>query len=204
MSQLTISTLPFSLRSEGKPAARPPHVSDGEIDLVASARSDLFLDPRGSAEAPDVERFVANVSGNFQLSAHVRVEFKQSSDAGALLGYIDEFTWFKICAELDPVGTPRVVSVVTRNGASDDCNGWAIPTSGQFLRIARLGQAYALHASDDGVSWELVRFFALDIPTDRAIKVGLLAQSPAGDGTSAVFTDVKFNTNTLLDVRDGS
>ena len=29
----------------------------------------------------------------------------------ALLGYVDEFTWFKICAELDPVGTLRVVSV---------------------------------------------------------------------------------------------
>jgi regulation of enolase protein 1 (concanavalin A-like superfamily) len=132
------------------------------------------------------------------------VEFKQSFDAGALLGYVDEFTWFKICAELDPVGTPRVVSVVTRNRASDDCNGSAIPNSGQFLRIARLGQAFALHASDDGASWSLVRFFALGVPEDRPIKIGLLAQSPAGEGTSAVFTDVKFNTNTLLDVRDGS
>jgi regulation of enolase protein 1 (concanavalin A-like superfamily) len=204
VSRLTISTLPFSLHSEGKPSARRPHVSDGEVELVASARSDLFLDPRGNAEAPDVERFVASVSGDFQLSAHVRVEFKQSFDAGVLLGYVDEFTWFKVCAELDPVGTPRVVSVVTRQGASDDCNGWAIPTSGQFLRIARLGQAFALHASDDGVSWDLFRFFALGIPTDRPVKVGLLAQSPAGDGASVVFTDVKFNTMTLLDVRDGS
>lgn len=204
MSQLTISTLPFSLHSEGTPSARPPRVSGGEVELFASARSDLFLDPRGGAEAPDVERFVSNVTGDFQLSAHVRVEFADSFDAAVLLGYVDEFTWFKLCAELDPVGTPRVVSVVTRDGASDDCNGWAIPTSGQFLRIARLGRAFALHASGDGRSWELVRFFALDIPTDQPVKIGLLAQSPGGEGTSAVFTDVHFTTETLLDVRDGS
>ena len=54
------------------------------------------------------------------------------------------------------------------------------------------------------MSWDLVRFFALGVPTDRQVKVGLLAQSPAGDGTSAVFTDVNFNTKMLLDVRDGS
>jgi uncharacterized protein len=204
MSQISISTLPFSLQSEGGSSARPPRVSGGEVELFASARSDLFLDPSGSAEAPDAERFVSNVAGDFQLSAHVRVEFTGTFDAGVLIGYVDEFTWFKLCAELDPVGTPRVVSVVTRDGASDDCNGWAIPTSGQFLRIARLGQAFALHASGDGSNWELVRLFALDIPTDRPVKIGLLAQSPAGDGTSAVFTNVHFNTATLLDVRDGS
>jgi regulation of enolase protein 1 (concanavalin A-like superfamily) len=99
---------------------------------------------------------------------------------------------------------PRVVSVVTRGGASDDSNGSPLSQAGAHLRIARLGRAFALHTSDIGESWNLVRYFALDIPEDRQIKIGILAQSPTGEGTEVRFEDVHFSTDRLHDVRDGS
>jgi regulation of enolase protein 1 (concanavalin A-like superfamily) len=204
MSVVTFPGLPFPLVSEGRASGHEPRAVANGVELTAAPRADLFLDPAGFDVAPDAERFLAPVAGDFQLSARVSVDFRSTFDSGVLIGYVDESTWFKICAELDPAGVPRVVSVVTRSGASDDSNGSPLSAAGTHLRIARLGRAFALHSSDTGESWSLVRYFALDIPEDRPIKIGILAQSPTGEGTAVRFEDVQFSTDRLQDVRDGS
>ena len=204
MSTVRFPGVPFPLVSEGWPSGREPRALSRGVELTAAPRADLFLDPGGFDVAPDAERFLAPVAGDFQLSARVSVDFRSTFDSGVLIGYVDELTWFKICAELDPAGVPRVVSVVTRGGASDDSNGSPLSQAGAHLRIARLGRAFALHTSDTGESWNLVRYFALDIPEDRPIKIGILAQSPTGEGTAVRFEDVQFSTDRLHDVRDGS
>jgi hypothetical protein len=56
-------------------------------------------------------------------------------------------------AELDPSGTARVVSVVTRDGVSDDCDSRPIDTAGTCRRISRLGSAFAMHPSTDARHW---------------------------------------------------
>ncbi|HEX5332240.1 MAG TPA: DUF1349 domain-containing protein [Cellulomonas sp.] len=204
MSIVTFPGVPFPLLSEGHASGHEPRaVADG-VELTAAPRADLFLDPGGFDVAPDAERFLASVSGDFQLRARVSVDFRSTFDSGVLIGYVDESTWFKICAELDPVGVPRVVSVVTRDGASDDSNGSPLSQGSAHLRISRLGRAFALHTSDTGESWNLVRYFALGIPDDRPIKIGMLAQSPTGEGTVVRFEDVQFSTDRLQNVRDGS
>ncbi|MCU1580755.1 MAG: uncharacterized protein QOD27_43 [Microbacteriaceae bacterium] len=204
MSQIALHALPFALDSEGASPGQAPVVSDDEVRLIAAPLADLFLDPRGIKDPPDAERFVATVSGDFRLSAHVWVDYTTTFDSGVLLGHIDDSTWFKICAELDPRGIPRIVTVVTRNGASDDSNGWPIPDAGVFLRISRLGRIFALHASSDGVSWELARYFTMHIPAAQPVKIGILGQSPVGDGTTVVFSKFHFGTDTIADIRDGS
>ena len=204
MSTVRFPGVPFPLVSEGRPSGHEPRALSSGVELTAAPRADLFLDPGGFDVAPDAERFLAPVAGDFQLSARVSVDFRSTFDSGVLIGYVDELTWFKICAELDPAGVPRVVSVVTRGGASDDSNGAPLSQAGAHLRIARLGRAFALHSSDTGESWNLVRYFALDIPEDRPIKIGILAQSPTGEGTAVRFEDVQFSTDRLHDVRDGS
>jgi regulation of enolase protein 1 (concanavalin A-like superfamily) len=204
MAAVRLPGVPFPLTSEGRPSGHEPRALPNGVELTAAPRADLFLDPGGFDVAPDAERFVAPVSGDFQLSALVSVSFHSTFDSGVLIGYVDESTWFKICAELDPAGVPRVVSVVTRGGASDDSNGSPLSQAGAHLRIARLGRAFALHTSDTGELWSLVRYFSLGVPDDRPIKIGMLAQSPTGEGTTVRFEDVHFSTDRLMDVRDGS
>jgi hypothetical protein len=164
----------------------------------------MFLNPDGSSRTFSAERFVATVTGDFRLSAFVSPVFVSDFDSGVLIGYIDPLNWFKVCAELDPSGTTRVVSVVTRDGQSDDCDSWPIDRSGTFLRISRLGQAFALHASVDGHRWSMVRYFALGDPAAAAVKIGFAAQSPSGEGTTATFSSISFDTHRLTGVRDGS
>lgn len=204
MSIVEFPGVPFPLVSEGRASGHEPRAVANGVELTVAPRADLFLDPGGFDVAPDAERFLASVSGDFQLSARVTVDFRSTFDSGVLIGYVDESTWFKICAELDPAGVPRVVSVVTRDGASDDSNGSPLSQGSAYLRISRLGRAFALHISDTGESWNLVRYFALGIPEDRPIQIGMLAQSPTGEGTVVRFEDVQFSVDRLQDVRDGS
>jgi len=204
MTTIDVPGLPWSLTSDGPPSAtRPVLLPDGVV-LSAGPLADLFLDPAGTASPPDAERWLAPVTGDVLLSARVTVDFRSTFDSGVLLGYVDDATWFKVCAELGTDGRPRVVSVVTRDGASDDANGWVMAHADVHLRVARLGRAFALHASDDGCTWELVRYFTLGLPDACPIRVGLLAQSPTGDGCAVRFEQVRFHATRLTDVRDGS
>jgi regulation of enolase protein 1 (concanavalin A-like superfamily) len=94
-----------------------------------------------------------------------------------------------------------VVSVVTQ-GLSDDCNSFVIDRHAIWLRVSRVGHAYAFHESTDGSWWHLVRHFGFAGSDDVA--VGFLAQSPLGEQCTARFAEIRFLRETLLNLRDGS
>lgn len=203
------------LRAEGGPASLTrPTLTNGVLTLVSAPKADLFLDPANARAAgvtptgahtpPTAERFVDDVEGDFQLRAYVEVDFRSDFDSGVLLGFVDDATWFKICAELDPDGTRRVVSVVTRDGASDDTNSWPIPGDGIHLRISRSGETFAMHASENGELWSMIRYFSLGAPAPTTVKVGILAQSPTGEGTAARFSQLAFARRSPGPVRSGA
>lgn len=69
---------------------------------------------------------------------------------------------------------------------------------------ARTGAAFALHSSADGILWDLARYFTLGEPSDRVLRLGIAAQSPAGEGTDATFSEFGWKAVGLSDARDGS
>ena len=92
-----------------------------------------------------------------------------------------------------------IVSVVTK-GVSDDCN--AFPVNGpMYLRISRLEKAYAFHTSEEGVAWDLIRYFRLEGSPDT--QMGFLAQSPTGSGCTVTFKDLRFEQRLLENIRSG-
>lgn len=141
--------------------------------------------------------------GDFVLSAHVRVPGERTTfDAGALALWADPDHWAKLCDEHSPQGDDMVVSVVT-DGFSDDGNGRLLAGPGVFLRVARVGPAFAFHASDDGTTWDFVRTFRLRADPGP-FSVGFLAQAPLGDRCTATFDHIVLTHRTLPDLRDGS
>ena len=180
MDGIAIESLPLELSWQPEPVS----FGTGESSLwaEAGAHTDLFVDPGSGVEALNAPRLLGPVAGDFTLAAHVSVDFLSTFDAGALLVFAHERGWAKLCFELSPEDEPTVVSVVTR-GVSDDCNSFAAGRSDVWLRIARLGTAFAFHASTDGMRWELIRHFALD--TDAELHAGVLVQSPRGEGCTA-------------------
>ncbi|HET9224956.1 MAG TPA: DUF1349 domain-containing protein [Roseiflexaceae bacterium] len=195
-----IAALPLPLRWE-----RPPtswNIVDGAaLTISAGERTDLFVDPQGNAETLNAPLVLADVSGDFLLSARVTVGFAATYDAGTLVLYVGEREWGKLCFEYSPQRQPMVVSVVT-HGVSDDCNSFVVDGDQVWLRVARLGRAFAFHASTDGTFWHFVRHFALD--AGETIAVGFSAQSPTGEACTATFDSIRYAPERLHDLRNGA
>lgn len=176
------------------------NLAGGALTITAGARTDLFVDPSGSPAVHSAPHLVGQAAGNFTLSARVTVEFAARFDAGTLLLYQDESTWAKLCFEYAPLNEPSIVSVITR-GLSDDCNSYPVEGNSTWLRVARVGAAFAFHCSSDGDTWRLVRHFAL--PVGAEIGAGFLTQSPEGAGCTATFDEITYRRKLLSDLRSG-
>ena len=206
VTALKLPSLPFPLEPAGSP---PPgcHVRHGALILSAAAGTDMFVDPAGTWESgpvPDAGRFVGlPPAGDFTLAAQVRVEFASMYDAGVLLLHARERHWAKLCFEYSPQHRPTAVTVVTK-GVSDDSNSFEADGDTMWLRITRSGAAWAFHASTDGSWWRLLRYFALGGDPAELVRVGFLAQSPAGEGCTATFDHITFRPGAPANLRDGS
>ncbi len=175
-------------------------IADGALHMTAGPQSDMFVSPQGEPAVLNAARLVGAIAGDFQLAAHVQVDFAGTYDAGALLVWQNETTWAKLCFEYSPDGQPMVVSVVTR-GISDDANGFVVVGNRIWLRIARMGSALAFHASQDGQRWALIRHFGLAIG-DTPL-VGFVAQAPIGSGCDVRFDLIRFTPTRLHEIRNG-
>lgn len=176
--------------------------TSGELTLEAGPSTDVFVDPNsGEITATASRALWPAPAGDFQLAARVQVGFGSTFDAGVLLIWHDERNHAKLCFELSERAVPTVVSVVTR-GVSDDANGWSVTGNEVWLRISRVGAAWAMHAGADGRTWSLVRHFRLE--SDLPAQIGLMAQSPLGEGCTVRFDQFAIVERTLGDIRDGT
>lgn len=185
-------------------SASNPRESSSLVVLQGEAGDDLFSEPGTERRVSQLRPLGAWLAGDqFQLSARVHVDFRATFDSAVLFGWVDQDRWFKICSELDPQGRARVVSVVTR-GRSDDSNGGFLSEDAVFLRVSRAGRLIALHSSSDGMSWDLVRLFEMNIEATESMFLGIAVQSPMGGGTVASFDEIRFAPHALANPRDGS
>jgi uncharacterized protein len=204
MSTVSVPGLPFPLTPEGAPPCAH-ELRDGALVLTARGGTDLFVDPAGIGNPPDAGRLVGVPrSGDFTMAAKVTAGLTTTFDAGVLLLHQADRRWAKLCLELSPQGRPMAVTVVTR-GTSDDANAFEVGDDGVWLRVTRTGPAWAFHASADGTRWLLLRYFSLggQEPAEP-VKVGFLAQSPAGAGCIVTLRHIAFRPGAPADLRDGT
>lgn len=173
----------------------------GTLVLTAAAGVDWSNDPTGGPQQHQAAALGLEPTGDLTLSARVRVDAPRSTfDAGALCVWIDQDHWAKLCFERSPQGDVMVVSVVT-DGFSDDCNSTVVTGGEVFLRLSRVGAAWAFHSSLDGTTWDFVRVFRIG-STERAT-VGFLSQAPMGETCVSRFDQITYREETLGDLRDG-
>jgi regulation of enolase protein 1 (concanavalin A-like superfamily) len=176
--------------------------SDDQLTIQAGATTDWFSAPDGSQRKADAPcALFPSADNELTLSAHVRVDFASTFDAGALVVRVTDDVWAKLCFEFSPQRLPMIVSVVTRD-LSDDCNSVQLERDNVYLRITRRAAIFAFHYSLDGRLWHLVRYFTLgDAPY---LLVGLSAQSPTGSGCSAAFSQICYFPTAVSDLRSGA
>lgn len=177
----------------------------GEVVIHAPARTDWFNNPvpaNGVLSAPvaNAPFFYTEVTGDFVFRAKVRPNFKSVYDACALMVIQDEKLWTKAAFEKSDFGTTAAVCVVT-NGVSDDANGCNIAQDEVWLQIVRVGDVFCTHYSLDGEKFDMVRLFHL--PVEKTVKVGIEAQSPAGEGGLRFYSDITLENRTVKNLRAG-
>lgn len=198
MDTIHLPNLPHSLHWLNQPQSWE-WSDDGQLAISAPARTDWFIDPQGAVNLSNAPGLLFPISVPCMLSAQVNVNHVATYDAGVLMVYENPLAWAKLCLELSPQGLSTIVSVVTK-GVSDDCNAFTV-NGPVYMRASKLGQAYAFHVSHDGSNWKLIRYFKLeDSPNPE---MGFLTQSPTGNGCTASFRDIRFDTKLLADIRSG-
>ena len=204
LSLLTVPLLAQSATSEAKkpvlegiPAVEwqnPPQawkVDAGELTISAGKNTNWFVNPQDGAVSNNTPRLLFKPTEDFVLSAKVEVGFHSTWDSGALVLFIDDQHWAKLCFEQTVEGHPAIVSVVTRD-LSDDNNSIAISGKTAWLKVAKSGQAIFFYASVDGEHWSIIRAFSLGPHPD--LRVGFSSQSPAGEGCTSVFSRIRYRS----------
>ena len=173
----------------------------GALTLTSAAGVDWSNSSLGGPRELRATALAFDAPDHFTLSARIAVVSERSTfDAGALALWIDDEHWAKLCFEQSPQGQAMVVSVVT-NTWSDDVNSTNVTADHVWMRVSRLGEAWAFHSSTDGVTWDFVRVFRLAVP--EGATVGFLSQAPMGETCVSRFDQITWREETLGDLRDG-
>jgi uncharacterized protein len=171
----------------------------GESDFFCNngAVSQEGITPESLTNAPF---FYTEVSGDFVMSVKVSHEFKDTYDSATIMVMKDIQVWAKACFEKTDFNTHAVVSVVT-NHTSDDANGSNIDGNTVWLKVARVGNSFSFHYSLDGKKFFMMRFF--NLPVEKTVKVGLVAQAPTGKGGKRFFENFSLEQKTVKNIRYG-
>lgn len=182
--------------------------TDNHIEIDAPAQSDFFCNNGAVSEEGITPETLCNapfyyteVDGDFVMRVKVAHDFKDTYDSASIMIMIDMQNWAKACFEKTDFGTHAAVSVVTRNGESDDANGCNIDSNSVWLQITRVGNSFAFHFSEDGVTYYMMRFFNLS--AGKTIKIGLLAQAPQGNGGIRTYENLTIEKKTVKNIRFG-
>lgn len=172
------------------------------LQIVAPEKTDFFINPESGDIKNNAPFLYADIQGDFILRAKVKVDFVSKYDGAALfiMDSENDKAWAKLCYEHTDFNTNAVVSVVT-NGVSDDANGVNLTGNSVWLQIGRKGDAFSMLYSTDGETYYMVRVFNLKV--SETLKVGLVSQSPTGEGLVSDFSHIEFEKVTMKNIRAG-
>ncbi|MFB5761263.1 DUF1349 domain-containing protein [Paenibacillus medicaginis] len=158
--------------------------ANGELVVDAPPEADFFKDPGGKHVVHSAPFLHLNVDSTFELTTQIEVDMRHMYDSGCLMLMADENNWAKLCFESNGQ-YPTIVSVVTQNGFSDDCNSEQVHIEQPYLRITKRGRVVSFLYSTDGESWKLIRYFGME--AQGPFIAGVVAQSPKGSGCRVSF-----------------
>ncbi|WHX49422.1 DUF1349 domain-containing protein [Paenibacillus woosongensis] len=173
---------------------------DQLLQIPAPGNTDYFINPESGEVKNNAPFLYTEVQGDFVLRAKVRHDFISTYDGAALFIMDRDNRWAKLCHEYSDFGTYTVVSVVT-DGVSDDANGVNLDDKSVWLQIGRKGDAFAMHYSTDGANYRMVRVF--NLKASDTLKVGIVSQSPTGQGLVSDFSDIQLERVTMENIRAG-
>ncbi|MCJ8321058.1 MAG: DUF1349 domain-containing protein [Colwellia sp.] len=164
-------------------------VSENEITILAKKGTDLYTNSDGSSSKDNAPRVFFEPKSDFTFSVKVTANFTTSYDGGALFIYADTDNWGKLLFERFKTGDNGIASTVTHS-TGDDAYHYLIDNNETHLKIVRKNNTFTFFYSRDGEQWSYLRSFSIVSP--KAIKVGLIAQSPISQAHKVVYSNIQF------------
>jgi regulation of enolase protein 1 (concanavalin A-like superfamily) len=163
----------------------PPaaNIRDGWLHVAPANKSDFWRKTVTGESADSGHLLYVEISGDFLAETKISGDFVHQYDHAGLMLRQDASHWLKADAENDPVGTPTLGVVVTR-----ETSDWSVsrPAPKEYLlRLERRGDLVEVKTSGDGREWSLLR--QLTFPVRDPVKVGLFAACPIKAGFRARF-----------------
>jgi len=183
-------------------AAENAKISDGELTLTSAAKRDNFRDPNGKLSSNTAPVLLTEVDNKkpFTLTARITPTFLETYDAGALYIWVKDDLWLKMAMEMDERKRTRMVTVRT-TGTSDDNNHDVVTAKTVYMKISSDTHTVGFYYALDRKNWQLLRLFKNEYPA--RIWLGVSAQSPLGNGTSAMFEELSLTQTSIADFRLG-
>ena len=176
-------------------------IRNGELFVTATKGTDFFINPEDLNNSASAALLFKEVTGDFVAITCVSPDLSSVWNAGGLLVLIDDENWIKFVFEYSDATGPSIVTVTTR-GVSDDANGIRLTEHSKiWLKLVRKGNIYAMHWSEDGITYKMARLSAMS-PAD-SVKIGLEAQCPVGESARHTFQHFSIESKTVQDLRKG-
>ena len=174
--------------------------TDNGYLLRAKPASDMVVDAATGTIVSNAVYMADDVTGDFTFSACVSHDFASTYDACCLIAYANDRLWSKACFECTEEGEHAVVTVMT-DGFSDDANSVRIDDKKVWLQMCRRGNAISVQYSTDGENWIFVHILSIALP--ETVRLGILAQSPVGNGGEYRFEAIRFKNAAPDNMRFG-
>lgn len=199
-ASVALSGVTFTRSLNG--AAENTRVADRKLTLTSAAKRDNFRDPNGKLSSNTAPVLLTEVDNQrpFTFTARIAPTFLETYDAGALYIWVKDDLWLKMAFEMDERRRTRMVTVRT-NGTSDDNNHDVVAAKSVHMKISSDARTVGFYYSLDDQTWQLIKLFRNDYP--EKIWLGVSAQSPVGNGTSATFEDIALTQTSVADFRLG-
>lgn len=173
-------------------------VKSDSVFMITDKKTNLFNAPNSERRDHIFPFYYEDFEGDFVIKCKVTPDFMNIYDQGDIIIWEDENKWIKLAYENSDNGYPAIVSVVT-NETSDDCTG-SRATAPVWLSACRRGNTFALHYSEDGKHWNMVRLCSLNM--ERKVQVGVSAQCPLGEGCPVLFEYLSIEENQYSNIRN--
>jgi hypothetical protein len=167
----------------------PPVVAvrDGWLSFSPGDETDFWQKTLDGGARDNGHFLFIELSGDFVAETKVTGEFQNQYDQAGLMLRRDATHWLKADAENDPVGTPTLGVVITR-----ETSDWSVSRPAPkefFFRLERRGDLVEVRTSVAGREWSLLR--QATFPLQDPVQVGVFAACPVKAGLRARFDYLK-------------
>lgn len=159
-------------------------ITDGRLKLSVPAQTDLWRGTKFGFTKEDAPYYFKKISGDFQVTCHIKGKFDNLYDQGGILIRADKTVYLKCGIEYFKDQCYASTCVTKENS---DWSLMPLPEKAKqaWFVIKRIGDCVQVYSSQDGVIYNQVRLAVL---TDQPVlKVGLFGACPQGTGFKIYF-----------------